>query len=398
MKRILGILFLCSPAWAVTCPSGYTNYSVITIDHTKVPNTDKSNFPVLVSTTVPNLKTTGNGGHVQSSSGFDIVFSTANDGSSFLVAFDTESYSASTGKIETWVKIPTVSHTADTVFYVYYNNSGVSSFKGNTSGTWDTNYQAVYHMFNGTTLSANDATGNHNGTLENSPIASAGQIDGAGGFATGSYIGSPGFYKNASDLNTGINDMSFTNGTIEWWVYYGYVYNDGAGDVDWGQLTDNTAGDPDFDCQKFADNNIYCGWNTQGGVDGRVIIAASSANHPQNTFTSYALVWTNGAQATLYHNGSLIGTAANNTTVQNAGSPLFISKLSAFTGLDLYGEQVMDEFRVSNTNRSADWIATAYNSESSPQTFFTYGAEQTCSAGAATLGSNKANKLNRLGD
>jgi hypothetical protein len=35
----------------------------------------------------------------------------------------------------------------------------------------------------------------------------------------------------------------------------------------------------------------------------------------------------------------------------------------------------LDEVRVSNAVRSADWIATEYNNQSSPATFYTLGSE-----------------------
>jgi hypothetical protein len=40
----------------------------------------------------------------------------------------------------------------------------------------------------------------------------------------------------------------------------------------------------------------------------------------------------------------------------------------------------LDEFRVSNIARSADWIKTEYNNQSSPGTFHSLGGEQTFSA------------------
>jgi len=56
--------------------SGYSYQRAITIDHTKVPNTDQANFPFLFNTTDPAFATTANGGHVTSSTGNDIIFST----------------------------------------------------------------------------------------------------------------------------------------------------------------------------------------------------------------------------------------------------------------------------------------------------------------------------------
>ena len=56
----------------------------ITISHTQVPNTDQTNFPVLISlpaNTYSDLKTMANGGSVTSANGYDILFtSDAGDG------------------------------------------------------------------------------------------------------------------------------------------------------------------------------------------------------------------------------------------------------------------------------------------------------------------------------
>src|SRR5579864_3505140 len=54
--------------------TGYSYSRAITIDHTKVPNTDQSNFPVLISGTYSYLATTGNGGKVMNANGYDIIF------------------------------------------------------------------------------------------------------------------------------------------------------------------------------------------------------------------------------------------------------------------------------------------------------------------------------------
>jgi hypothetical protein len=88
---------------------------VITIDHTMVGGTDSTNFPLAVFGTYVDLKTVGNGRSVQNSSGFDIVF-TSDAGCTTLMTFENETYSATTGAIAFWVKIPTLSHTSDTVF------------------------------------------------------------------------------------------------------------------------------------------------------------------------------------------------------------------------------------------------------------------------------------------
>ena len=51
--------------------NGYTYSRSITINHNKVPNTDQSNFPLLISGTYPYLATVANGGRVRNSNGYD---------------------------------------------------------------------------------------------------------------------------------------------------------------------------------------------------------------------------------------------------------------------------------------------------------------------------------------
>src|SRR5690348_4294955 len=94
----------------------------ITLAHSQVSGTsDLTNFPVLISVTDTNLKTVGNGGYVQSSSGFDIIFTDSTE--TTKLDHEIESYTASSGAIIMWVRIPTLSHTADTTIYVYFNNT-----------------------------------------------------------------------------------------------------------------------------------------------------------------------------------------------------------------------------------------------------------------------------------
>ena len=128
MRRVLLALCIASLARGA-CPASWAgSYAFclpLTIDHTKVPNTDQSSFPVLISITNTNLKTVGNGGHVQNSSGFDII-PTSNPGVSQLNC-ESKLYVASTGQVIIWANVATVSHTADTVFYLLFGNSGIST-------------------------------------------------------------------------------------------------------------------------------------------------------------------------------------------------------------------------------------------------------------------------------
>src|SRR5712692_7482054 len=70
-QGLLSLVFLL-----LSCPWLHAQYSyerTITIDHTKVPNSDQTDFPVLVSGTYSYLATVGNGGKVQNANGYDII-------------------------------------------------------------------------------------------------------------------------------------------------------------------------------------------------------------------------------------------------------------------------------------------------------------------------------------
>lgn len=158
--------------------AGYAYHRTVVIDHTKVPNTDQTNFPFLFNTTDPTFASVANGGHVSSPNGYDIVFSTDPNGLTKL-DHELEEYNPVTGQVIAWVRMPTLSHTSDTMLYVFYGNSTIETSQQDPNGVWDSNYLGVWHLPNGTTLSANDSTSNgHDGTLGSSTTPTAGQIDG----------------------------------------------------------------------------------------------------------------------------------------------------------------------------------------------------------------------------
>src|SRR5580704_13963154 len=179
-----------TPARAQSWSNGYTYRRAITIDHTKVPNTDQTSFPVLISGTYSYLATTGSGGNVTNANGYDIILTSDVSGTSNL-SFERESYSSSTGQVNLWVKIPTLSHSSDTVIYMFYGNSSVTTDQSNKTGTWDANYLGVWHMSNGLTVNANDSTSNANNGTVSGTTAVTGIIAGAASYSSSSEVTTP---------------------------------------------------------------------------------------------------------------------------------------------------------------------------------------------------------------
>src|SRR6266550_5552271 len=63
-----------------------------------------------------------------------------------------------------------------------YGNASITTNQSNKTAVWDANYKGVWHLPNGSSLTANDSTSNGiNGTIT-STAAGAGQIDGSGSF------------------------------------------------------------------------------------------------------------------------------------------------------------------------------------------------------------------------
>ncbi|HEV3198581.1 MAG TPA: DUF2341 domain-containing protein, partial [Bryobacteraceae bacterium] len=165
-----------SAAWA--------NRKAVTISHAQVAGTSNlANFPMLVS-----LPSDANLQAGARTDGSDILF-TASDGVTKL-NHEIEQYDSTTGKLIAWVRVPSLSPTADTVVYLYYSNPSASN-QQNATGVWDSNYRAVWHL-NGATLSVLDSTLNgDNFTNVNSVAAAAGQIGGAAQLSGSNHLDAP---------------------------------------------------------------------------------------------------------------------------------------------------------------------------------------------------------------
>ena len=133
--------------------TGWANGTQLTVNHAKVGGT-LSKFPVLI--------------HVSSSSGItaaDVssVFSSigANSGKIAVTGADgvsqqyveIERWDSANRQAYLWTKIPSVSNIADTVLYLYYDNSKPdnTAYVGATGSAaaqnvWDSTFVAVWHM------------------------------------------------------------------------------------------------------------------------------------------------------------------------------------------------------------------------------------------------------------
>ena len=331
-------------------------YNEITIDYTKVQSSNQTSFPVLISGTYDFLKTVANGGLVNNSNGYDIGFY-SDDGLTTKLAWETERYVPSTGEVIYWVKVPTISYTVNTVIYLAYGDGSISTDQSNINNVWDSNFKGVWHLPNGSTLTALDSTSNVNNlTLTNTPTAATGKIGGAANLD-----GTNQRLTKSSAIATG--DL-----TLSGWAY-GYDNNTNKTILCIGKNTAGSrnaiyiemAGDGKIDILLFKGGSFYA---VVGGS-----YSSGQWYHICGTFNS-----TNG-NAVIYINGTQ---SASGTLATGGPDSPDTTSVGAFVDNSAYLNHfngIIDEVRVSNVVRSADWIKTEYNNQSSPSTFYTVGIQ-----------------------
>lgn len=124
---------------------GYSGRKKISIHVENIPAGENlSNFPMLVSLRLDELKRVQDGGMVSGRDGEDIVF-TSEDGITIL-PYQIERYEPVSGKLLAWVRLDTLNTIRNSV-YLYYGKSDALSFEDNK--TFDSPYEAVWHMNRG---------------------------------------------------------------------------------------------------------------------------------------------------------------------------------------------------------------------------------------------------------
>jgi hypothetical protein len=361
----MGAAPIAHAAWYAT--GGTWSYrKAITVDHTKIPNTDQTNFPMLVSFTDPSLRTTTNSGNVQNTSGYDIIF-TAVDGSTKL-DHEIEKYDGATGTIAMWVRIPTLSHLTDTVIYMYFGNTSITTTQENKTGVWGengaNNFKGVWHMKEtGTNPTVNDSTSNANNSTAQTWTPGAGQVSGGGGFnGSGQYVGIPKITPNYVTAEAWI----YLNGNPASGVTPAVIQSYGAEFNDWGgfRLGQNAA------ASTFV-FGVDTGPSTATGTLPTAPISLGAWHHLVGSY--------NGSVVSIYVDGALSQTANVSGTIRTPSIAYnYIGYGRTWSGdtgaMAINGS--LDEARISSVARSADWIKTEYNNQSDPSTFYSLGIKE----------------------
>jgi hypothetical protein len=361
LSVLVALLFMARPADAA-----YGYRKAITIPAAGVAGS-LSDFPVLVSIASDNqLRTVANGGHVQNSNGYDIVFRGA-DGTTPL-PHEIESYYPLTGQLTAWVKVPALSSSADTVIYMYYGDSSVTSPTETPADVWDSNFKGVYHLKESIGTTINDSAPSANtGTAANSPALGS---DGKIGKAT-TFDGSNDYVYTTTQFD---NPQEFT---IEAWFKTGSASGKKIIGFE-SNRTETNSGSYDRHIWVDTDGKLRFGC-----YEGSVVRVVSPNSYNDNQWHHVVGVRDNSPDLLyLYVDGLPKGNIASAHAEDFSGYWRIGSyKLGGWQGgANGYFPGAIDEVRISHVARSADWIRTEYNNQSSPSTFYTLGSEETVAA------------------
>jgi hypothetical protein len=286
---------------------------------------DLINFPLHIALSGGNF----NYGNALSA-GQDIRFVDA-DGVSIL-PHEIEKWNTS-GTSDIWVKVPQINaQSSSDYIWLYYGNPGAGDGQ-NRIGVWNSNFMGVWHLPNGTTLSGADSTGYGRNGSNISSGATTGVMDGGASLnGSSSYIG--------TSLDVQPSAMSST--TWEAWIY-----------------PTSTSGTQ----MVFSNDDGYFdrGVESTRDYDGRFNVFTGSgvwtpASPTLNSWQHIAVVYTPG-NIYFYKNGTKYSYGAPST-----GSSIYKFNIGRNPGFGEYFAGKMDEVRVSNVARSANWIQAEYKS------------------------------------
>jgi hypothetical protein len=382
MRIALISLLLSSPIWAA-----FTSVYSVTVDHTKVGGTDISNYVLWVCAngstapcdagthtelSIPALKTTGNGGDVTSSSGYDVRFSSSSACTAMLdYELEAGSYVPTTGFGSWFVQIGTASASVDTVIYMCIGDASITT-DGTSTTTWttDSSILHIYHlpMVTGdSTKGKLDSTGLNDLTLGGASPTSTSYLNGADNVLAADGVA---FATSVSGLPAGAVSSSMS-------IWFNSTATYGLAAMGMWQFSNNS-------------NEVSMFINRSAA--GKVSICANGGCGPISNASvndgnwHYIVASTNGSNsAKIYIDGSLDISNSNDrhsstldsmAIAHGANDGGFWACSSGKAG----GGCKVDEVRYRSDQIAAGMVTADYNNQSSPWTFYAFAEATPASA------------------
>lgn len=345
-------------------PIGWTGKKLITIDNTKVSGSNNlTDFPVLIKD--GNIPSDAYAAML--STGADIRFTSDIAGTTEL-PFQIVAINTGANTCEIWVKVPTVSHNTDTIFYMWYGNAGATAYAASdtygSQNVWRSEYKGVYHLqeVSGT---RNDSTANGNNLTDNNTVANG----------TGKVGTSADFERSNSEFlsKTDAASISTTGDfVIRGWLKLEQLASSAGGLMALVSKYDFTNADREYllgirnTTDKFS---IF--YSSTGSATTEIQSATVLDSGDVGTFVSVTAIVDVSAQTCTYViNGvaeSGVAVSTNATSVKDGASPLVLG--ASDEGRADFLDGLLDEVRLYFGLITSDWAITEYANENSPSTF-----------------------------
>ncbi len=278
-----------------------------------------------------------------------------------------------------WIKVPSISSSTNTELYLYYDvdNADNDAYVGDTNdevaeNVWDANFKLVTHMVDNTTSTIYDSTSNDNDGAKraaNQPVEADGQIAKAQDFdGADDYI----------EVDHHANQLLTTGGSIEAWIKA-----ESFGEVQ-GRIVDKSTGVTGGNGYSLAVINggyirLYMNGSARQSAPGAITFG-------DGNFSRVVVAWNNTGYTTFYVNGLQSGTPGitADPAVITTTNALRIGNRSGVTDRTFDG--LIDEVRVSDTDRTAGWIKASYESE--VDDLLDFGTEEILTDGNLSMSGN----------
>jgi hypothetical protein len=333
-------------------------------------STTLTNFPALVYIQEDALKSGVNcANNIQfatgGATGYDFAFTT-NSGTDELF-YQVESFNATTGTLLAWVQVPSVTSAATSLKF-YFGSLTPAHDATFARGTWTSDYQLVYH-FNEASTTILDATANQRwATATNAATTTAGKITSAytfNGTSTKMITAVPIDITSVFTLSGWAYVTDFTTSTDQKIITNETSYTSGGYKLGYYGGTATTV-------KAEVETRTSTGTASLNRAEtGGIIVTTGSWHYVQGIY--------NGTNFLTYFDGA-VDRSTTTGVAAGAGGPVYIG--SDFAAANFF-KGMMDEIRVSNTVKSADWIKAEYYNQNNQTTFTTVSANFTTNAANA---------------
>jgi hypothetical protein len=324
-------------------------YRVSVLVHHRFVAEEVIDFPLLVTITDPQHPL-----FAHSSDGKDLVFTT--DNGRTKLPHEIEAYDAAAHQLIAWVKVPKLSPTTDTSFYLYYGNPTAPD-QGQATEVWSKDYSGVYHFQTEQAAApVIDSTKASDHTLYRLTQDQAATVPGK--------IGGALAFNGPRDVVDLDNVSSKPPLTISAWV----KPQTQAGTII-AKRDDRTT-----QWQLFSDTqgHLYVKEDNTGRWPGHQSKGTHQTSLLLNNWQYVAVTIDSEGTPTFYNDGiAEAGSQPRGTFVARTSNASIGARWSSYPATDYRFVGEIDTVRIATVVRSAEWLKTEHANQAYPETFLT---------------------------